>query len=145
MPFSGASGWFRGKESACQFRRRKRHGFDPWVTKIPGEGNNTPLQYSWLGNKMDRGDWQATVHRVTKSRRDSNYTNQPTPFSSSVPLLSLNSCFLYLQCYAWLLLLPNKPDRMGVHQYWNCIRRWYNTWWIQIKITKKYSVGRKAM
>ena len=24
-----------GKESACQRRRRKRHGFDPWVGKIP--------------------------------------------------------------------------------------------------------------
>ena len=26
--------WHRGKESACQCRRRKRHGFDPWVRKI---------------------------------------------------------------------------------------------------------------
>ena len=24
-----------GKESACQCRRHKRHGFDPWVRKIP--------------------------------------------------------------------------------------------------------------
>ena len=24
-----------GKESACQCRRHKRHGFDPWVGKIP--------------------------------------------------------------------------------------------------------------
>ena len=27
-----------------------------------------PLQYSCLGNPMDRGAWQATVHEVTKSR-----------------------------------------------------------------------------
>ena len=27
-----------------------------------------PLQYSCLKNPMDRGDWQATVHRVTKSK-----------------------------------------------------------------------------
>ena len=27
--------WFSGKESACQCRRCKRHGFDPWVRKIP--------------------------------------------------------------------------------------------------------------
>ena len=26
-----------GKEHACQCRRRKRHGFDPWVRKIPPE------------------------------------------------------------------------------------------------------------
>ena len=27
-----------------------------------------PLQYSYLGNPMDRGAWQATVHGATKSR-----------------------------------------------------------------------------
>ena len=26
--------WCRGKESACQCRRRKRHRFNPWVRKI---------------------------------------------------------------------------------------------------------------
>ena len=26
------------------------------------------LQYSCLGNPMDRGAWRATVHRVTKSQ-----------------------------------------------------------------------------
>ena len=32
-----------------------------------GEGSGNPLQYSCLGNPMDRGAWQATVHGVTKS------------------------------------------------------------------------------
>ena len=32
------------------------------------EGNGNPLQYSCLENPMDRGAWQATVHRVTKSQ-----------------------------------------------------------------------------
>ena len=32
-----------------------RPGFDPWVEKIPGEGNGNPLQYSCLENPMDRG------------------------------------------------------------------------------------------
>ena len=31
-----------------------------------GEGNGNPLQYSCLGNPMDRGTWRATVHRVSK-------------------------------------------------------------------------------
>ena len=35
--------------------------------KSLGGGNGNPLQYSSLGNHMDRGAWQATVHRVTKS------------------------------------------------------------------------------
>ena len=33
----------------------------------PGERNGNPLQYSCLGNPMDRGAWQATVHGVAKS------------------------------------------------------------------------------
>ena len=33
----------------------------------PGDRNDNPLQYSFLGNPMDREAWQATVHGVTKS------------------------------------------------------------------------------
>ena len=40
-----------------------------------GEGNGTPLQYSWLENPMDGGAWWATVHGVAKSRtRLSDFT-----------------------------------------------------------------------
>ena len=39
----------------------------------PGEGNGNPLQYSCLGNPMDRGAWQATVLGVTKSRTRLSY------------------------------------------------------------------------
>ena len=38
--------------------------------RCPGEGNDNPLQYSCLGNPMDRGAWQATVHGVTKSQTE---------------------------------------------------------------------------
>ena len=31
-------------------------------------GNGNPLQYSCLENLMERGTWQVTVHRVTKSQ-----------------------------------------------------------------------------
>ena len=55
-----------GKESTC--RRHRRHGFDPWIGKIPMEVHGNPLQYSYLENFMDRGIWWATVHRVTKSQ-----------------------------------------------------------------------------
>ena len=30
------------EEPACQCRRQKQHGFDPWVGKIPREGNGNP-------------------------------------------------------------------------------------------------------
>ena len=35
-----------------------------------GEGNGNPIQYSCLGNPMDRGAWWATVHGVTRVRHD---------------------------------------------------------------------------
>ena len=56
-----------GKEPACQCWRCKRRGFNPLVGKTPKEGNCFPLQYSFLGNPMDRGAWQATVHGVAES------------------------------------------------------------------------------
>ena len=37
--------------------------------RSPGEGHGNPLQYSCLGNPMDRGAWWATVHRVAKSQK----------------------------------------------------------------------------
>ena len=33
-----------------------------------GKGSGNPLQYSCLGNPMDKGAWQATVHGVAKSQ-----------------------------------------------------------------------------
>ena len=36
--------------------------------RSPGGGHGNPLQYSCLENPMDRGAWQATVHRVAKSQ-----------------------------------------------------------------------------
>ena len=41
-------------------------GSIPGSGKSPGEGSGNPLQYSFLGNPMNRGVWQTTVHRVTK-------------------------------------------------------------------------------
>ena len=40
---------------------------DPWIGKVPGEENGNPLQYSCLGNPMDKGAWLALVPGVTRS------------------------------------------------------------------------------
>ena len=39
----------------------------PGLGRSPGKRNSNPLRYSCLENPMDRGAWQARVHRVTKS------------------------------------------------------------------------------
>ena len=54
------------KEPTCQYRRRKRPGFDPWVGKIPWRREWLPGQYSCLENPMDREAWWDPVHRVTE-------------------------------------------------------------------------------
>ena len=42
--------WHGSKESACQCRRCKRHGLDPWLGgDSPGGGNDNTLQHSCLG------------------------------------------------------------------------------------------------
>ena len=38
----------------------------PRSGRSPGEENGNPLQYSCLGNPVDRGVWWATVHGVAK-------------------------------------------------------------------------------
>ena len=42
-------------------------GSIPGLGRSSGGGHGNPLQYSCLENPMDRGAWQTTVHRVTKS------------------------------------------------------------------------------
>ena len=55
--------WLSGKESTCSAGDL---GLISGWGRSPGEGNDNPLQYSCLGNPMDRGAWRATVHGVTK-------------------------------------------------------------------------------
>ena len=43
-------------------------GSIPWSGRSPGGGHGNPLQYSCLENLMDRGAWQAIVHRVAQSQ-----------------------------------------------------------------------------
>ena len=43
-------------------------GSIPGSGRSPGEANGNPLQYSYLENPMDGGEWQATLHRVTKDQ-----------------------------------------------------------------------------
>ena len=60
---SGAS----GKESARNAGDARDTGSVPRSERSPEGGHGNPLQYSFLENPMDRGAWQATVHRITKN------------------------------------------------------------------------------
>ena len=52
----------------------------PGSGRSPGEGNGNPLQYSCLGNPMDKGAWRATVQRVRKSFIQTKYASGDTSF-----------------------------------------------------------------
>ena len=61
---SGFPGGPDGKESTCNAGDLYSI---PGLGRSPGEGNGYPLQYSCLGNSMDRGTCWATVLGVTKN------------------------------------------------------------------------------
>ena len=42
-------------------------GSIPGLGRSPGVGNGNPLQYSCLENSIDRENWWATAHGVTKT------------------------------------------------------------------------------
>ena len=63
----GFPGGASGKEPTCNAGDIRDAISIPGSGKSSGGGHGNPLQYSWLENSMDRGAWQATVHRVAES------------------------------------------------------------------------------
>ena len=76
---SGLPWWLGGKESSCQCSRL---GFNPWSERPPGEETGKPLQYSCLGNSMDKEAWWATVYGMQRVSHDLVSNKQHTVFHS---------------------------------------------------------------
>ena len=53
-------------------QKHKMQVQSPGLERSPGVEYGNPLQYSCLGNPMDRGAWWATVHGVEKSWAQTN-------------------------------------------------------------------------
>ena len=68
----GFPGGSDGKE------RQETCSWIPGLGRSPGEGDGKPLQYSCLGNPVDRGAWQATIHEVARVGHDLGTKPQPT-------------------------------------------------------------------
>ena len=62
----------KGNGSVVKKKKNTPHAEDmgsiPASVRSPGGGNGNPLQFSCLGNPMDREAWQAIVQRVAKSQ-----------------------------------------------------------------------------
>ena len=63
----GLSQWLSSKESACNAENARDTGSIPGLERVPWRRPWQPTPISCLENPVDRGAWQATVHRVTKS------------------------------------------------------------------------------
>ena len=75
VSFHGLPWWLRWWRICLPCRRL---GLILELGQSPGEGNSSPLQYSCLGNPMDRGAWWAIVHGVAKSTRHNWATHTHT-------------------------------------------------------------------
>ena len=97
----GLPSWLSGKESTYQCRSSRRWVFDSGWGRSPGGGNGNPIQYSCLGNLMDRGAWRATVPGVPKSRTQLNdWARYGKRFDESI------SKFPFRSSLVWLFLGP---------------------------------------
>ena len=84
-------------------------GSIPELVRSPGDGSGNPLQYSCLGNPMDRGAWRATVHGVAQVRHD--LVTQPSSSSfiehlqNSLEYCHLRGIFFKKNIYLFIYLL----------------------------------------
>ena len=67
MGFSSGKEPLAVKNPSANTRDIRDAGSVSKLGRSPGGGHGNPLQYSSLGNRIDRGAWQATVHGVVKS------------------------------------------------------------------------------
>ena len=65
-------------------------GSIPWLGRSPGGRHGNLLQYSCLENPMERGAWQATVHRVAKSQTQLKQLSTQTLTNSYMDTWVLN-------------------------------------------------------
>ena len=93
MKLSDVPGGSDGKESACNAGDL---GLIPGLGRSPGEGNGNPLQYSCLGNSMDRGAWRATYSPW--GHKELEATKRPRHTTPEVPYLAF--CLVHLNMFA---------------------------------------------
>ena len=93
--YMGLPQWLSGKESTYNVGATGDVGSIPGWGRSPGGGHHNLLQHYCLENPMDRGAWQATVHRVTKSRTG------PSDWTE------LNSCSSFENIVSFSALMQN--------------------------------------
>ena len=67
-------------------------GLIPGSGRSPGREHGNSLQDSCLKNPLDRGAWQATVHRVAQSWTGLKQLSMPSVFAAAAAAKSSQSC-----------------------------------------------------
>ena len=78
--------WLRGKESTCTAADA---GSVPGLGRFSGEGSVNWLQYSCLGNPIDRGAWWSIVHGSQRVGHDL--------VTKTAKFLNIGKCYYYIQ------------------------------------------------
>ena len=129
----GIPRWLSGTESACQYRRRKRHGFDPWVGRIPwrrkwqpppvfllgkshgqtslmGHMGSQRVGQNWAQQSITAYKWSSSISRsfsvFFQNCKGMAYTDKS--FTSSLNLIS-ESWFLWHLYQGLYLVLSSWP------------------------------------
>ena len=101
--------WLSGKESACNAGD---------ADSIPGGGNGNPLQYSCLGNPMDRGAWWGSpVHGVSRVGHD--LATKPPPYQHFAEDGALRRCFHKAD-----QLIRGKGEQIHSHSLFCLLSQW---------------------
>ena len=106
-------------------------GLIPGSGRSLGEGNGYPIQYSCLGNPMDRGAWGATVHRVAKSQTWLKILSVHTRALNIVPGATCRTVMLiHAECSSLYSPTPNSwsiplSPAPGLHKSF----AFYKGWW----------------
>ena len=98
-----------------------------WACKYFGKGNGNPFHYSCPENPMDRGTWQSTLHRVTKSWIQLN--DQHTHTQVFTPRHSMKSSSLQTSLFweaATLFPIDSQNQSSNLSQYFNMVMLNFN-------------------
>ena len=122
MDFPGGS---VGKDSAYDARYTGDACLIPQLGRSPGGRHDNPLQYSCLGNPMDRGAWWATVRGVAKESNKIESLSTYTHCAIQRALLFIRSL-----CHSLPLLTPNSDPLLplGLANHTSALCLWVHFW-----------------
>ena len=105
---TGLPRWLSGKESTCHCRRCKRHGFDPWIGKIPWRRKWQPTPVFLPGESQGQRnlEWYSPCGWKESDMTEHTCSSYIHDIKGTVPYTLYIQIFLYIAIGAafWVLL-----------------------------------------